>query len=65
MNYRDLELWQLARALTIDIHRMTIKELPKFELYEQGSQIRRSMKLWTSPVQARLPATPYLCIGVE
>ena len=44
MNYRNLDIWQLARALTIDIHRMTIRELPKFELYEVGSQISRSIK---------------------
>jgi four helix bundle protein len=44
MSYRRLEVWQLARALTVDIHRMTLHELPKFELYEEGSQIRRSMK---------------------
>jgi len=44
VSYRDLEIWQLARKLTIDIHRMTIQELPKFEMYEEGSQIRRSMK---------------------
>jgi four helix bundle protein len=44
MSYRELEIWQLARALTIDIHRMTIRELPQFETYEEGSQIRRSMK---------------------
>jgi four helix bundle protein len=44
MSYRDLEIWQLARTLTTDIHRMTIRELPKFEMYEEGSQIRRAMK---------------------
>lgn len=44
MNYRDLEIWQLARQLVIDIHRMTIEKLPKFEMYEVGSQIRRSSK---------------------
>ena len=44
MSYRNLEIWQLARTLTSDIHHMTIRELPKFELYEEGSQIRRSMK---------------------
>ena len=44
MSYRNLEIWQLARTLTIDIHRMTICELPKFEMYEEGSQIRRAMK---------------------
>jgi four helix bundle protein len=44
MSYRKLEIWQLARRLTVDVHRMTIEKLPKFELYEQGSQIRRSIK---------------------
>ncbi len=44
MSYRNLEIWKLARTLTTDVHRMTIRELPKFEMYEEGSQIRRSMK---------------------
>lgn len=44
MSYRDLDIWRLARSLTIDIHRMTVRDLPKFELYEEGSQIRRSIK---------------------
>lgn len=44
MDYKDLEVWQLARDLSIDIHRMTLHELPKFEMYEEGSQIRRSSK---------------------
>lgn len=44
MDYRDLEVWQLARSLSIDVHRMTLLELPRFELHEQGSQIRRSSK---------------------
>ena len=44
MSYRNLEIWQLARGLTSDIHRMTVRDLPKFEMYEVGSQIRRSMK---------------------
>jgi four helix bundle protein len=34
----------MARALMIDIHTMTIKDLPSFEMYEEGSQIRRSVK---------------------
>lgn len=37
-------MWQLAREVVIDIHKMTINELPKFELYEEGSQFRRSGK---------------------
>lgn len=44
MSYRKLEIWQLSRALSIDIHTMTLTKLPKFELYEEGSQIRRSSK---------------------
>ena len=44
MNYEDLEIWKIADELVIKIHEMTIKELPKFELFETGSQIRRSIK---------------------
>jgi four helix bundle protein len=43
-SYKDLEVWQMARVLSIDIHKMTLAELPKFEMFEEGSQIRRSMK---------------------
>ncbi|NUM64214.1 four helix bundle protein [candidate division KSB1 bacterium] len=44
MSYRGLEIWRLARQLVIDIHRMTLEKLPKFEMYEEGGQIRRSIK---------------------
>ena len=44
MSYKKLVIWQKARELVIDIHKMTLRELPKFELYEEGSQIRRSIK---------------------
>lgn len=44
MSYRKLEVWQLARELVIDIHRMSLTGLPKFEMYEEGSQIRRAIK---------------------
>jgi four helix bundle protein len=44
MSYTDLEIWQHARDLSIDIHDMSLRKLPKFELYEEGSQIRRSAK---------------------
>ena len=42
--YKKLKIWELSRDLTNDIHRMTLTKLPKFELYEEGSQIRRSIK---------------------
>ena len=44
MSYRQLEIWQLARELVIEIHKMTINKLPKFEMYEEGAQIRKSSK---------------------
>jgi four helix bundle protein len=44
MSYKRLEIWQKARSLVIDIHRMTLTELPKFEMFEEGTQIRRSIK---------------------
>jgi four helix bundle protein len=42
--YKKLRIWMQARELVIEIHRMTLTALPKSELYEEGSQIRRSMK---------------------
>ena len=42
-SYNDLEIYQLAYELSIKVHHASMK-LPKFELYEQGSQIRRSSK---------------------
>ena len=44
MSYKKLVIWQKARESVIDIHRMTLRKLPQFELYEEGSQIRRSIK---------------------
>ncbi len=43
MSYKKLEIWQEAREIAIEIHKMSLK-LPKFEMYEEGSQIRRSSK---------------------
>jgi four helix bundle protein len=34
----------MARELAILVQRMTLEKLPKFEMYEEGSQIRRSSK---------------------
>jgi len=44
MSYKKLTIWQKAGELVIDIHKMTLNKLPQFELYEEGSQIRRSIK---------------------
>jgi four helix bundle protein len=42
-SYKELEIYQLAYKLAIKVHKASLK-LPQFELYEQGSQIRRSSK---------------------
>ena len=44
MSYKNLQIWQEAREIVIDIHKMTLSKLPQFELYEVGNQIRRSIK---------------------
>ena len=41
--YKDLEIYTMAYDLALRVHKMTMK-LPKYEIYEQGSQIRRSSK---------------------
>ena len=50
MNYKDLEIWKLAREAVIEIHKMTLNKLPKFEMFEEGSQIRRSSKTVKSTI---------------
>lgn len=44
MSYKNLEIWQEPRTIVVDIHKMTLQKLPKFEVYEEGSQIRKSSK---------------------
>ncbi len=43
-SYEDSGLYKLAKQMAVEIHKMTLDELPKFEMYEEGSQIRRSSK---------------------
>ena len=44
MSYKNREIWKLADDAVSEVHEMTLSELPKFEMYEEGSQIRRSVK---------------------
>ena len=39
-----MEIWKLAKEVVVEIHEMSLTQLPKFEMYEVGSQIRRSSK---------------------
>jgi len=50
MSYKNLEVWKRARELVVDIHVMTLNELPRFEQYEEASQIRRSIKCVKSAI---------------
>lgn len=38
MSYKNLEIWKLAREVTIEIHIMSLT-LPKFEQFEEAQQI--------------------------
>jgi four helix bundle protein len=49
MSYKNLEIWKLAEEIVIEIHEMSLR-LPKFEMFEQGSQIRRSSKTIKSAI---------------
>lgn len=42
--YEDTALYNLAKRLAVEVHQVTLDGLPKFEMYEEGSQIRRSSK---------------------
>lgn len=40
----DLEIYKMAHDLAVEVHKLTLDELPKFEMYEEASQLRRSSK---------------------
>ena len=44
VTYKDLEIYKISHSLAVEVHKMTLKELPRFEMFEEGSQIRRSSK---------------------
>ena len=49
-SYRDYEIWQMAHELAVPVHKMTLAKLPKFEMFEEASQIRRSSKSISSNI---------------
>jgi four helix bundle protein len=46
-SYKDLDIYKESKQLAIEVHKLSVL-LPKFELYEEGAQIRRSSKAITS-----------------
>jgi four helix bundle protein len=48
-SYRDLDIYNDSKKFAIEVHKMTLM-LPKFELYEEGGQVRRSSKSVTAMI---------------
>jgi four helix bundle protein len=48
-SYVDLDIFKIAWDLSLKIHHFSLK-LPNYELYETGSQIRRSSKSITTNI---------------
>lgn len=48
-SYKDLEIYKESKRLAIEVHKMSLT-LPKFELYEEGGQIRKSSKSVTAMI---------------
>jgi len=48
-SYRELEVYKQSKALAVQVHQLSLS-LPKFELYEEGSQVRRSSKAVTAAI---------------
>ncbi len=46
-SYKDLEIYTLSYGQALKVHEVTLK-LPQYELFEEGSQARRSSKSITS-----------------
>jgi four helix bundle protein len=43
IGFGDLEVYRLAHSLGVQLHEFSLR-LPKYELYESGSQLRRASK---------------------
>ncbi|MCP5005831.1 MAG: four helix bundle protein [Planctomycetes bacterium] len=56
-SYKDLDIYKMAHKLAIEIHEMSLK-LPKFEMYEEGSQIRVREKI---TLHSRISFSGHLC----
>ncbi|WP_046756392.1 four helix bundle protein [Kordia jejudonensis] len=48
-SYQDLDIYKKAFNLSLQVHEISLS-LPKYELYEQGSQVRRSSKSITANI---------------
>ena len=51
MSYKKMEIWKIAKNVSVDIHYMTLNYLPKFEMYEEGSPRRSSKSIRSNIVE--------------
>ena len=42
-SYKDLEIYKLSYDLAVKVHKVSLN-LPQYEIYEEGSQVRKSSK---------------------
>jgi four helix bundle protein len=47
--YKDLDIYQISYDLALKVHNLS-QTLPPYELYEEGSQVRRSSKGVTAAI---------------
>lgn len=47
--YKKLKIYKVSHKLALKVHKLSL-DLPKYELYEEGSQIRRSSKSASSNI---------------
>ncbi|MBI4563712.1 MAG: four helix bundle protein [Planctomycetes bacterium] len=55
--YRRLEVYRLAHDLAVQVHKMSMT-LPRHELFEEGSQVRRSSKSVSAQIVERDHSIP-------
>jgi 23S rRNA-intervening sequence protein len=65
MSYRNLEIWKLSCGLVVEIHKMSLTRLLKFEMFEEGTQIRRSMKSIRSNIVEGYGRRRYKSMGLK
>jgi four helix bundle protein len=63
-SYRELEIYNESKRLAIAVHAMSLK-LPKFEMYEEGSQVRRCSKSVASMIVEGFGRRRYLADFVK
>jgi four helix bundle protein len=48
-SYKDLDIYHISYDLALKVHALSLK-LPRYELFEEGSQVRRSSKGVTAAI---------------